>query len=66
MYTISANEIDRAAQEKSVVMPWGYEEYIKVDGEWVKDHLLVVDAERRITHKIYLDNRESEIIHWAS
>ena len=62
---ISANEIENAAQEMSKVTPWGFEEYIKVGGEWKLECALVVEKDMRRTHKVYADNRATEIINWA-
>ena len=42
-FKLSYEQIVQAATEKSECFPWGYKDYIKVDGAWVLSHLLIVD-----------------------
>jgi hypothetical protein len=65
MYTLSAQQIDNMAQEKSEVCEWGYKEYHKINGEWVLDHLLIPEPDFKRSYKVYPDNRPTEIINWA-
>lgn len=63
-YTITANQIDDAAQEMAEKTEWGWKEYRKENGEWRLDHILVVNTDKKQTLKIYADRRHSEIIEW--
>lgn len=65
MITISAEQIDRAAQEMSVIKPWGYEEYRKVGGEWVLSYFLVLDKPNRRTLKVDAVTGEDGWIKWG-
>lgn len=64
-YTVTEKQIEESAQEMSKVTPWGFEEYIKVNGEWKLECALIVEKDMRRTHKVYADNRPTEIINWA-
>ena len=64
-YTITADQIDQTASEKSEIRPWGYKEYRKRDGQWVLDHLLIVDKDAQTSTRVYTDDRPDEIIHWG-
>ena len=63
---ITQEQIEAAAQTKSRKVKHGWLEYIKVDGEWVLDHMLRPDEEKRQSTKIFADGRPAEIIKWAS
>jgi len=63
-FKLSYEQIVQAATEKSECFPWGYKDYIKVDGAWVLSHLLIVDRLSGKTYKVYPDTRPMEVITW--
>ena len=64
-YTITAEQIEQAAQEMTKCLPGRYENYIKKNGEWVLDNILIPNNAGRFSTRFFVDGREKEIIKWA-
>jgi len=64
-YVVTAKQIESAATEMTKCLPGRYENYIKKNGEWVLDNILIPNTAARMSTRFYIDGREKEIIKWA-
>lgn len=64
--TLTPEDVDRLATEKSVITFFGYEEYIKNGkNEWVLDSILVPVKELGVSIRVKTTG-ETSVIYWAS
>lgn len=64
--TLTAEDIDRMADERAESFDWGYKEYLKRDGRWYLDHIIILNRDERMSTFVYTDNRPCQTVPWGS